>query len=177
MTQGKLYKYRPVSDRSLACLRSGTMHCATPNSFNDPFDCRIGVTFQSLFDAKCKTELDKLSDIFEKFFFAYNGDANIEDFDESEQRIIRNLLSNEHIMTFITEKQGKVSTTEEANELISKNEIIVIDLLQTVLSDESFKNSLGMCVNMLPKICESITPEGLNLLSCFRNCFQTEHTS
>lgn len=46
---GKLYKYRTVSEYSLDCLRSGTLYCAPPDTFNDPFDSRVGVTFTSLF--------------------------------------------------------------------------------------------------------------------------------
>lgn len=162
---GKLYKYRSVSEHSLDCLRNGTMYCAAPDSFNDPFDCRIGITFQSLYQAKYETEFDKLAAVFEKFLLVCNRNADIEDFDETEQSIIRDLLKNRQIMEFITEKQGTVSTLEEENDLLRQNAFIITDLLQTVLSDESFKESLGISADMLPKLYERITPDGLLMLS------------
>ncbi len=169
---GKLYKYRSVSDHSLDCLCNDTMYCATPNSFNDPFDCKIGVTFESLYKAKYETELDKLAAVFEKFLFVCNGSVNIQNLDETEQRIIRKLLSNERIIKFVTEKQGAVSTLEEENELLQQNGFIVTDLLQTVLSDDSFKESLGIYADMLPKLYERISPDGLITLSNDKSSFE-----
>ena len=51
---GKLYKYRTVNKKNLKCLENGTLYCALPNSFNDPFDFKIGYTFHGLYDAKFK---------------------------------------------------------------------------------------------------------------------------
>lgn len=162
---GKLYKYRSVSEHSLDCLHDGTMYCAAPDSFNDPFDCRIGITFQSLYQAKYETEFDRLADVFEKFLLVCNRSSNLEDYDKTEQRIIRDLLNNRRIMEFVTKKQGTVSTLEEENDLLRHNGYIITDLLQTVLSDKSFKESLGICSDMLPKLYERITPDGLLMLS------------
>lgn len=162
---GKLYKYRSVSERSIECLRNGVLYCSTPDSFNDPFDSKIGITFQSLYQAKYETEFDRLADILEKFLLVCNKNVGIENFDETEQRIIRKLLCNERIMRFVTEKQGSVSSLEEENELLRQNGFVITDLLQTVLADDSFKASLGICANMLPKLYERISPEGVLSLS------------
>ena len=40
---GKLYKYRSITEHSLSNLKNGTLYCAKPSSFNDPFDCQIGL--------------------------------------------------------------------------------------------------------------------------------------
>lgn len=169
---GKLYKYRSVSDHSLDCLRSGMMYCAVPDSFNDPFDCRIGITFQSLYQAQYETEFDRLAVILEKFFRVCNRNVSIENFDETEQRIINMLLNNKRIMEFVTQKQGAVSTLEEENELLRRNGFIITDLLQAVLSDDSFKKSLGICADILPKLYERISPDGLITLSNDESSFE-----
>ena len=72
-TDGKLYKYRSFdsSGYSLKNLEDGTLHCSSALAFNDPFDCKIGVTYQSLYEAKYGTELDLISNILEKFICLY----------------------------------------------------------------------------------------------------------
>jgi len=47
---GKLYKYREVSDYSLDNLRNNTLFCAKPSQFNDPFDCRLGIELGPCYD-------------------------------------------------------------------------------------------------------------------------------
>lgn len=39
---GKLYKYRYFDNNSYSLdnLSAGTLHCTSPLSFNDPFDCK-----------------------------------------------------------------------------------------------------------------------------------------
>lgn len=169
---GKLFKYRSVSDRSLEYLRDGIMYCALPSAFNDPFDCRIGITFQSLYQAKYETEIDRLADVFEKFLLVCNENVSIENFDKTKQRIIRRLLNNKRIMEFVTEKQDAVSTLEEENELFRQNGFIITELLQIVLSDDSFKDSLGICANMLPEFYKRISPNGQVALSNDRLSFE-----
>lgn len=60
---GKLYKYRAFDEEgySLKNLQYGTLHCSKADAFNDPFDCKIGVTFQSMYAAKYETEFDEVS--------------------------------------------------------------------------------------------------------------------
>lgn len=48
---GKLYKYRSFdkNEYALVNLNDGTLHCSKPSEFNDPFDCKIGITFNSIY--------------------------------------------------------------------------------------------------------------------------------
>ncbi len=56
---GKLYKYRSFDKDgySLKNLQDGTLHCSKADAFNDPFDCKIGVTFHSLYVANMMRNL------------------------------------------------------------------------------------------------------------------------
>ena len=54
---GKLYKYRSVNEHSLSNLKEGTLFCAAPSSFNDPFDCQIGLDIKSYFSDLVNEEL------------------------------------------------------------------------------------------------------------------------
>ena len=43
-----LYKYYPPTEYSLAALRDRAFWCASPKSFNDPFDCRLSLAEDAL---------------------------------------------------------------------------------------------------------------------------------
>ncbi len=64
---GKLYKYREVNEYALDNLRHNTLFCAKPSTFNDPFDCRIGVDFSSYIEYKFSPKINKMMDLFEKY--------------------------------------------------------------------------------------------------------------
>lgn len=145
---GKLYKYRSFDKDgySLKNLSENTLHCANPSAFNDPFDCKIGVTFNSLYKAKYENEFDLMSVVFEKFIQVVLGELELSDCSEIEQRIILRLLENERLMNFISENQGGNFTDKNKARLLCDNAYIITDMLQTFLSDESFASSLGVCV-------------------------------
>ena len=164
---GKLYKYRSFDKDgySLKNLSENTLHCANPSAFNDPFDCKIGVTFNSLYKAKYENEFDLMSVVFEKFIQVVFGELELSDCSEIEQRIILRLLENERLMNFISENQGKNITDKEKAQLLCDNAYIITDMLQTFLSDESFASSLGVCASMLPRIIDNISTDGMLKIS------------
>ena len=90
---GKLYKYRSFDKKGYALknLKSGTLYCAKPSSFNDPFDCKIGVTFSSLYQTQYNQEFDIITSVFQKFILTVHGQLDIETCDETEKRIIEKL--------------------------------------------------------------------------------------
>lgn len=164
---GKLYKYRSFDKDgySLKNLSENTLHCANPSAFNDPFDCKIGVTFNSLYKAKYENEFDLMSVVSEKFIQVVFGELELSDCSEIEQRIILRLLENERLMNFISENQGKNITDKEKAQLLCDNAYIITDMLQTFLSDESFASSLGVCASMLPRIIDNISTDGMLKIS------------
>ena len=48
---------------------------------------------------------------------------------------------------------------------MKNNAFVIVELMQIILSDEVFKPSLGICADMLPRMMEKISPEGMLLLS------------
>ena len=73
-TGGKLYKYRffDKNGYSISNLENCTLYCAPPSAFNDPFDCKIGLDFRSLFEALYGLEQDKIEKMFADFLLVYN---------------------------------------------------------------------------------------------------------
>lgn len=164
---GKLYKYRSFDKDgySLKNLREGTLHCSKADAFNDPFDCKIGVTFQSLYAAKYETEFDEVGKVLEKYIKVAQGESQIEDCNVDEQRVINKLLSSKILNDFLVNSDDRVETQEELAILLTNNYFVVVELMQIVLSDEVFRASLGVCVDMLPRMLERVSPEGMLLIS------------
>lgn len=164
---GKLYKYRAFDPKGYALknLRDGTLHCSPPDVFNDPFDCKIGITFNSLYEAMYGEEFELIAEVFSLFTNVVDGSLSIDVCNEDEQRIIRSLLESKKLVHFVAEYRGKAKTEEEMAQILQDNVGVILELLQIVLADEVFSCSLRICASMMPKIMECITPEGMLLLS------------
>ena len=160
--EGKLYKYRTFDKKgySLGNFEAGTLHCSKPSDFNDPFDCKIGVTFQSLYAAKYGTEFDILCDILNRFIQVVHKEVEFIDCNEDEQRIITKLLENDVLLNFVLENYGIARSDEEAEEIVRKNAVAILMLMKTVLEDQKFSPSLGICASILPKLMETYSQTG-----------------
>lgn len=160
---GKLYKYRAFDSKgySLKNLEDGTLHCSSSAAFNDPFDCKIGITFQSLYAAKYGIEFDLISRIFEKFILVVRKEISIEDCDEDERRVISKLMDSERLMRFINEDYSWLSTEEEVAVFLKANAVIILELMRIVLDDQNIAPSLEICASMLPKLLASISADGM----------------
>lgn len=164
---GKLYKYRSFDKNgySLKNLQEGTLHCSKADAFNDPFDCKIGVTFQSMYAAKYETEFDEVCKVLEKYIKIAQGESQIEDCSVDEQRVINKLFASTVLNDFFINSDNKAETEEELALLLTNNYFVVVELMQIVLSDEAFRDSLGICVDMLSRMLERVSPEGMLLIS------------
>jgi hypothetical protein len=107
---GKLCKYRffDKKRRSLKSLKTGTLYCARPDSFNDPFDCKIGVTLSSLGQAIIGPVFEVADDIVEIFLSILSGKRTIESCSKDEQTILNRLFANQKLMSFIEENGQKM---------------------------------------------------------------------
>ena len=164
---GKLYKYRSFDDKgyALANLNDGTLHCSKPSEFNDPFDCKIGISFNSIFKAKYESEFDAMMEIYNKFLSVNRNEADINNYSDDVRRLIIKLQNNNIIMDFI-KTIGKQKLSEQQMEKILKdNANVIMELLQVFLEDDYFKGTLGICSNMIPQLVERISPAGMLVLS------------
>lgn len=164
---GKLYKYRSFDDKgyTLANLNDGTLHCSKPSEFNDPFDCKIGITFNSIFKAKYESEFDVMMEIYNEFLSVVRNEADINDYTDDVRRLIIKLQNNTIITDFIKANDGKISSEQEMGKFLKDNANVIIELLQVFLEDDYFKDTLGVCSNMMPQLVEKISPAGMLVLS------------
>lgn len=163
---GKLYKYRSFDPKgySLKSLKKGTLHCSNPAYFNDPFDCKIGITFSSLAQAIAGPVFSVMEDIVQILFDIMDQKKTLEECSHDEQSILKRLLSNHNLMESIQEIRQADSTTNQRINAIKKNAFIVTELLKAVIADEFFAPVLGPIAEYLPLIIENITMEGMAVM-------------
>ena len=164
---GKLYKYRHFDPNGYALknFEEGTLHCSNASAFNDPFDCKIGVTFQSIYQALYGEEFDLIAEVFNLFVGVVHKEVEMQNLNDDERRLVQRLLDNKTLTSFAAEYRGVAKSEEEMGRLLHENGLVIVELLQTVLADEVFGSSLRVCSQMLPKIIEQLTPEGMLQIS------------
>lgn len=160
---GKLYKFRSFDKKGYAVksVKTGTLHCSKPTVFNDPFDCKIGITFQSAYEALCGEEFELISGVFDLFVSVVHKEVEIQSISLNEQRLVQRLLDNKVLTDFALNFRGVAKTEEEMAALLYENASVIVALLQTLIEDETFGPHLRASAQMLPKIVGQLTPEGM----------------
>ena len=160
---GKLYKFRSFDKKGYAIksVQAGTLHCSKPTVFNDPFDCKIGITFQSLYQALYGEEFELISGVLDCFVGVVHKEVEIQSLSPDEQRLVQRLLDNKLLTDFAAKYRGAARSEEETAELLYENAPVIVVLLQTLVEDEAFGPYLNMSAQMFPTIIEQLTPEGM----------------
>ena len=150
---GKLYKYRTVKKYNLCCIEEGNLFCAAADSFNDPFDSKIGLTMRSIMEAQLGSEFDRIREILDKTLSVYEGE-DINQYSENEKRAIRDLLTNDKFVGFLEDGKS-LETNRESVE-------IVVNAIKTISKSNDFqfrlKNAediIGKMVDSFPLRCDS----------------------
>lgn len=163
---GKLYKYRSFDKKgySLKSLKDGSLYCASPAAFNDPFDCKIGITLSSLAQAIAGPVFSVMEEVLGSLLEILEERKSLSDCSDDEQCILTRLLSNDALMnTLQTIKDADLSQNQRIN-VLKKNSFVVFDLLQAVIADEFFAPILGPTAKILPLIMENITMDGMEIM-------------
>lgn len=170
--QGKLYKYRTFDKKgySLKNLSEKTLHCTPPDAFNDPFDCKIGIDYQSLFDALLAEPFKDVEKLLLKVASVLRGDKTLNDFDSIEQSNITKVLNS---------SLGKLCEAYiNPNDLSEQPEIklieqpqILIEILNVVFEKSPYKSQLEVIGKMLPTCFANLTKEGITILADEKSTF------
>ena len=117
---GKLYKYRRFDSKGFALknLREGTLHCARPDEFNDPFDCRLGITYTSVADAII--DHDSMDQMTSNVISYFHGKKAFDDCDENEQKVISSLQTDDLLKKMALGLNLKDTEKEQAFKAIIK---------------------------------------------------------
>lgn len=156
---GKLYKYRSFDRKgySIKSIKNGTLYCANPTTFNDPFDCKIGITLLDYFEKVNPKDSYLIKTIFEKLPLIMDGELNLENCNDEERSLIEKVLQHNSF--------SQVTSNQENNGIDNPNNITFIsEVLKTTLSDDRFKDSIRPYADKICQVVATITPKSLSSL-------------
>lgn len=170
---GKLYKYRAfdkdhekAKDRLHDLLEEQTMYCSKPSAFNDPFDCRIGVSFQSLVEAKSGNEIESIAALLEKYLQFRRGDIVPAAVSDAEKAVFQEWDHSTKLNELLSAASSEqLDTDEKQRQFLSNHFDAVLEILQPVLENSDLKGSFGVTEGIYPKLLATPSPEGVMKLS------------
>lgn len=162
---GKLYKYRPVNKNSLSNLKNGTLFCAVPSSFNDPFDCQIGLDIHSYFTEMFNQELSPIESYLDKVKKICHGEIQISDCTEHEQLVFASWQNSKNLMPFLRQCLSNTADPYDLSILLLENFNIVAELMLPLLSNEQLRVQMSSSLKLFPGLLSHMTPEGKLLIA------------
>lgn len=156
---GKLYKYMPFRDYTISSLQKNTLHFSSPAAFNDPFDCKIGISILPLFNAKYEKELETMELYLSDFLALREGRKSIEEIPKERLPIINCWLSNKRLMSFFDAYAGRSLSAEEGHTLLQNNFDVVGELLEPLLNEAVGKKEMTVTAALFPKVLENMTDD------------------
>lgn len=129
--EGKLYKFRSVNKYSLKDLKRGTLYCASPSGFNDPFDCKIGLDIFSFFEARYEICFLKCTGLFNKYIDLYDCDNEpVGGYSEEEKKVLKYWSNNSLIQSYLKDDSKIISNSENEMQLFLDNIDFFIEMLR-----------------------------------------------
>lgn len=149
---GKLYKYLPMKEYTIPLLEDNILHISAPTTFNDPFDCKIGIDIQSIIDAVFPKEMLEL--YLKDFMAVNNGEVALENISDERKPVIASWIHNSNLADFINRCKGKQFSYDEEQMLILNNFDIIYEIVspwvdsitrwnQTAANLELFRDLIG----------------------------------
>lgn len=157
--EGKMYKFRECNEYALSNLQEGTLFCAVPSSFNDPFDCKIGIDIQSSINAKFEKELEPIGDYLVKFIQLLDGQIKWKDCDVREQRIFKRWKDSRKLRQFIENCIHKDISEDVMREELITDPDIMIELFAGFSSDNEFGSQMEYSKTVFSNVVTQMTPE------------------
>ncbi len=164
---GKLYKYRTFDDAgySIDGLKNGTLYCANPQKFNDPFDCQIGLTISSD-EFICSEDIKLIKGIFEKLPLVLDKIITLKDCNKDERYFIEKILHNQSIINSLSNIKT-LNSKKENCEFKATDLSFISQILRTILLDDKFNRFNDIYVDAICQSIENITLD--NIISVDKN--------
>ena len=158
---GKLYKYRTFDKKgwSLKSLKSQTLHCSSPKVFNDPFECELGMDFNSITTDMYEREFDIVGDLMCKAIEVIDGVKVVTDFDKDEQEIIHSLINGSFGM-FYKEHLDTVFNEDDFEKLLLDNFVVIKDVIKIIADNSKNGEYLHASMKMMDIITKNMDEYG-----------------
>ena len=164
---GKLYKYRKLDKEghSLENLLTGTLYCAEPLMFNDPFDFKIGTTISSVFDAKYETEIDDVEFLLERYIEYQSGKLNLDNCSETERKTIDVLSKSEKLNAFLKYAYEFCDSEDAVIDYLKQHMDVLYEFLDIIINESQINAALKITKEFLPEIQNALTTNDLLKMS------------
>lgn len=156
---GKLYKYMSFQAHTISSIQNNTLHFSSPADFNDPFDCKIGISILPLFNAKYEKELETMDLYLSDFLALREGRKSIEEIPKERLQVIKYWTSNKRLMSFFDAYEGRPLSTEEVHTLLFNNFYVVGEILAPMLNEAVGKKEMTVTAALFPKVLENMTDD------------------
>lgn len=159
---GKLYKYRSFDKDgySLKNLEEGTLHCSLVETFNDPFDSKLGYTFESINRGIYEDKFKKLFLLMQACKNVLEEKTKLEDYSVDEQNEIKKYLSDEKIKASLEKLICKINSDDE-----NMNNVVdmIFELLTLTYKNENtvklLATDIGSPIQILLSVLQENNPK------------------
>lgn len=166
---GKLYKYRSVNEYALDNLENGTLYCAEPSTFNDPFDCQMGIGIWDAYVETIQDNMDKYAMYLFQFLEASFKQTVHEDYTEDEKIIFRKLNENEQVKKLLNEIKTENYSDDELILIIRNLCVVIISLVATFMQKGISEIAIQIMQSQISSMFDSMTIDKLNQFESISN--------
>lgn len=139
----KLYKYRSfdADGYSLSNLQTQTLRCSRRSTFNDPFDCRVGLDFDSFVAAYIDVDTERIAILFQKFLLIVANRAKFADFSEEDQVVIKRWKQSKPLKEFCLRCSSRDMSPDYLRKLFSNKPELIYELIYGAMADGKYKEA------------------------------------
>ena len=139
----KLYKYRSFDAEgySLSNLQTQTLRCSRRSTFNDPFDCRVGLDFDSFVAAYIDVDTERIATLFQKFLLIVTNRAKYTDFSEEDQIVLKRWKQSRQLNDLCLRCNSRDMGPNQLRKLFSKKPELIYELIYGAMVDGKYKEA------------------------------------
>lgn len=139
----KLYKYRTFDADGFALdnLKTQTLRCSRRSTFNDPFDCRVGLDFDSFVSAFIDIDTERIAGLFQKFLLIVTNRAKYTDLSEADQAVIKRWKQSSELNEFCLRCNSGNIRPAYMRKLFAKKPELIYELVYGAMADGKYKEA------------------------------------
>lgn len=157
---GKLYKYRSFNKYSISNLEEGTLYCASPSLFNDPFDCKIGINMDEYASVKVESFFNNFVSQLNNLSLIHKNRNSLKDVDAEEQIILNKRFYNDDLTSFI--ETYSLDDNQNFSKVFIKDLLgLFKEFLINCTEENNAKSNIISSIDVLIRIIDKMQPSEL----------------
>ena len=139
----KLYKYRTFDENGFALgnLKSQTLHCSKRSSFNDPFDCRVGIDVETFASAFIDIDTERIARLFKDFFNNIVHRESKNNLSSEDLLIVERWCQSDVLKKFCYKINDPQMTPKKLNNIFAKQPEVIYELMYGAMTDGKYKDA------------------------------------